>query len=51
MDERAAGTTADTPQPTGELLKEINRDHKTVEVVGHDMTCGRELGVRVSGLH
>ena len=38
VDEPVAGMTDAETQQTAELLKEINRDHKTVVVVEHDMT-------------
>ncbi|CAN5211717.1 urea ABC transporter ATP-binding protein UrtD [soil metagenome] len=51
VDEPVAGMTDVETQQTAELLKEINRDHKTVVVVEHDMTFVRELGVKVTCLH
>src|SRR5512140_1930565 len=50
VDEPVAGMTDVETQQTAELLKEINRDHKTV-VVEHDMAFVRELGVKVTCLH
>jgi urea transport system ATP-binding protein len=51
VDEPVAGMTDVETHQTAELLKEINRDHKTVVVVEHDMTFVRELGVKVTCLH
>ena len=51
VDEPVAGMTDVETHQTAELLKEINRDNKTVVVVEHDMTFVRELGVRVTCLH
>jgi urea transport system ATP-binding protein len=51
VDEPVAGMTDVETHQTAELLKEINRDNKTVVVVEHDMTFVRELGVKVTCLH
>ena len=51
VDEPVAGMTDVETHQTAELLKEINRDDKTVVVVEHDMTFVRELGVKVTCLH
>jgi urea transport system ATP-binding protein len=51
VDEPVAGMTDVETRQTAELLKEINRDNKTVVVVEHDMTFVRELGVKVTCLH
>ncbi len=51
VDEPVAGMTDVETHQTAELLKEINRDNKTVMVVEHDMTFVRELGVKVTCLH
>jgi urea transport system ATP-binding protein len=51
VDEPVAGMTDVETHQTAELLKEINRDQKTVVVVEHDMTFVRELGVKVTCLH
>ena len=51
VDEPVAGMTDVETHQTAELLKQINRDNKTVVVVEHDMTFVRELGVKVTCLH
>ena len=50
VDEPVAGMTDVETGQTAELLKQINRD-RTVVVVEHDMTCVRDLGVKVTCLH
>jgi urea transport system ATP-binding protein len=50
VDEPAAGMTDAETEATGELLREIAREH-TVVVVEHDMEFVRALGSRVTVLH
>ncbi len=50
VDEPAAGMTDAETEATGELLREIARDHSVV-VVEHDMEFVRGLGSRVTVLH
>jgi urea transport system ATP-binding protein len=50
VDEPVAGMTDAETEQTARLLKEINRE-RTVDVVEHDMTVVRDLGVKVTVLH